>query len=152
MALKIHLFNQQKDLPINRRMIRSLIKASLQLEEVKCDEVSVHFVDEKTICELHREYFNDPSPTDCISFPIDGPEECIYRILGEVFVCPATAVGYALKKKANPLDELALYVIHGLLHLIGYDDIQPKDRAKMRLAEKRHLKNIRTKNILLTIQ
>jgi probable rRNA maturation factor len=152
MALKIHLFNKQDDLPINRRMVRSLVKAFLKLEEVHCHEVSIYFVDEKTICQLHEQFFDDPSPTDCISFPMDGPEEITYRILGEVFICPQAAIAYSAKRKVNPLNELSLYVIHGLLHLIGYDDIDPKDRAKMRLAEKRHLESINAKNISLSIR
>jgi probable rRNA maturation factor len=74
-----------------------------------------------------------------MSFPIDdapeNPEE--YRHLGDVVVCPATAYLHA---KANPSlfwDELTLYIIHGLLHLLGYDDIDPNDRAIMRRQERR---------------
>jgi probable rRNA maturation factor len=138
MPLTIHLSNKQKDLKIISKNIKALVKNFLSLEKTTCHEVSIHFVDEKTICQLHQQFFNDPSPTDCISLPMDDEDEP-YRVLGEIFVCPKAAVDYAEKHQTDPQRELCLYVIHGLLHLIGYDDIDPKDRAKMRRAEKRHL-------------
>src|SRR5262249_2821323 len=106
------------------------------------DEVSVNFVDTETICEIHAEYFDDPSPTDCISFPLDGEEE-EYRVLGEIFVCPQTAIEYAEAHGCCPYQETTLYIIHGLLHLIGLDDIYEKDRAEMRRRETRHLENLK---------
>lgn len=109
--------------------------------KVKSDEVIIHLVSKPQICKLHADFFNDPSPTDCISFPMDnelGKEG--YRVLGEIFVCPAVALEYAEEHGKDPMDELKLYLVHGILHLLGYDDIKPKDRQKMRRMEAECLK------------
>lgn len=108
----------------------------LEHEKVRCDEISVFFVDSQTIAELHGRFFNDPTSTDCITFPIDEIDDGeSYRILGEIFVCPKTALDFALRKHKDPFEEVTLYVVHGLLHLLGYDDIEPKARARMRRKE-----------------
>lgn len=137
-------------MPISSRAVKKIVVAVISLEKQVCDEVSVHFVTEKEICKLHREYLNDPSPTDCISFPMDDfVSDIEYRILGEVFVCPETAVHYAHEHASDPYLECTLYIVHGLLHLMGYDDLQPKVKAVMRKAEKRHMHNLKKLNLLL---
>lgn len=144
--MKIDVINKQKALKISAPQVKKLVKAVLALENVSCDEVAIHFVDTKTITSIHGEFFNDPTPTDCISFPIDDESpSCGYRMLGEVFVCPQTAIEYASKHGSDPLEETTLYIVHGLLHLIGYDDIDPKDRKAMRAAEQRLMQKIKGK-------
>jgi len=131
----------QKKVPakIDARIVKKLVKDFLEFHSCVTDEVSIHFVDTKTICKLHDEFFNDPSPTDCISFPIDTAEDEGYKVLGEVFVCPETAVHYVAKNGGDVMQEIQLYVVHGLLHLLGYDDLTPQDRKVMRREEKRFL-------------
>lgn len=141
--MKILISNKQKSLKIFARQIKKIVKEVIAFEGHSCDEVSIHFVETDEICRLHEMFFNDPSPTDCISFPIDDSEENIYRVLGEIFVCPETAKKYAETHHLLPYNELVLYIIHGLLHLMGYDDIKEKDRKLMRAAERRHLKNLK---------
>jgi len=65
------------------------------------------------------------------------------RILGDVFVCPKTAIEYSKSHGGDVYEELTLYVIHGLLHLMGYDDIEETDIVKMREAEKRHMNHLK---------
>lgn len=147
--MKIDIFNQQKDLKIPVPLFRKIIKEVLRFEGQECQEVSVHFVPTETICRLHLEFMDDPTTTDCISFPLDeDPNEPGYRILGEIFVCPKTALAYTAAHQGDPLKETVLYVIHGLLHLMGYDDIKKNDRAQMRAAERRHLKHLEALNLL----
>lgn len=143
--MKVYFENLQTDLPIQTDAISPLVEAVLALEGCNCDEVGIHFVDPDEICNLHYQYFNDPSLTDCISFPIDGISEDVigYRVLGDVFVCPKVAMEYAAKRKGDAYREASLYVVHGLLHLMGYDDIEEKDRVDMRAAEARHMRNLR---------
>ena len=122
----------------------------LKNESIKWNEVSITFVSEKEICSLHKKYFNDPSSTDCISFPIDS-EYSEYSILGEVFVCPKVAIEYATKHKNTPGKELTLYIVHGLLHLIGYDDISEKERKIMRKKEAYHINLLQKENLILSL-
>ncbi|MCB1114273.1 MAG: rRNA maturation RNase YbeY [Chlamydiia bacterium] len=145
--MKIHLVNQQKDLKLDRILWRKAIKEVAALQNETFEEVTLHFVTQDAICQLHDDYFNDPSPTDCISFPIDGPDEP-HRILGDVFICPKTAIDYTHKNGGDPEREALLYGIHGMLHLFGYDDMTPEERQKMRRYEKKHLKNLEAKGII----
>ena len=146
--MKVLISNKQKDLKISSVKTKALAKAVIAFEGQQCDEVSLQFVTTKEISRLHDHFFNDPSTTDCISFPLDDEGED-YRVLGEVFVCPETALHYANSHHVSPLEEVSLYIIHGLLHLMGYDDLSPKDRKEMRAAEKRHLINLKHLNLLL---
>lgn len=139
--MKITIYNQQSDLKFPDGFVETIVYSTL--EECPCEEVIIHLVDKNKISELHEIYFQDPTPTDCISFPIDKE-----TVLGEVFVCPEVAIEYAQKNEKDPLEETALYIVHGLLHLLGYDDLTPSDRAKMRSAEKTMLKKVVVRNLI----
>lgn len=135
----INISNQQRVLAISKQHTAKLIETVITGEGQTCHEVSLYFVDIPTICKLHQDFFNDPSPTDCISFPIDEDCSSPYRVLGEVFVCPAIAKKYAKENQTNAFAETALYIIHGLLHLMGYDDLEDPDILLMREAEQRYV-------------
>lgn len=126
----VHLFDRQKDLKIDKGSLRALVKSTLAFLDSTPDEVSLYLVPEKKIIQLHDEFFNDPTSTDCISFPLDASH------LGEIFVCPKTAIAYAKKHNLDPHTETALYIVHGLLHLLGYNDLTPADKRVMRKKEK----------------
>lgn len=129
--IKIHVENAQKALPIKKRVITSIVKSILEFLKVDCEEISIYFVTEKEITKLHDQFFQDPTPTDCISFPIDE------KHLGEIFVCPSVAISYAKKRGIDPFKETILYLIHGILHLIGHDDLDPKSKKIMRRMEQK---------------
>lgn len=141
--MDVYVYDQQHALKLPHDAVQALTTQVVSNEGYHYDEVSIHFVDTKTISELHEQYFDDPSPTDCISFPIDDPDAEGYRVLGDVFVCPETAIEYAEKHGCDPYEETALYIVHGLLHLMGYDDVEEEDRKEMRAAEERHLKSLK---------
>lgn len=145
--MKIHIVNKQKLLPIKAAAWRSIVQEIALLQKETFEEVTLHFVDKKTISALHETFFDDPTPTDCISFPLDGPSEP-YRILGEVFVCPEVAKEYTALKGGSFQREVVLYALHGLLHLFGYDDMTPNDKRRMRRAEKKHLTHLDTKGLI----
>ncbi len=152
--MKVLVFDQQEDLPIQVESVKPVVKHLLSQEKQATDEVAVYFVSTEEIIRLHHEFFNDPSPTDCISFPLDQEEEGGgYHILGEIFICPKTAVDYVLKSGEGINEEcyreLTLYLIHGLLHLIGYDDIEQEDRLEMRAAEARNMEPLIRQKLLL---
>jgi probable rRNA maturation factor len=120
------------------------VKQIILEEKQPCDEVSVHFISAKEMCRMHGHYFGDASLTDCISFPIDIDEKDEhYRVLGDVFVCPKQAIEYSHKHRLDPYVETTLYIVHGLLHLMGYDDIEKEDAAQIRKAEKRQMNKLK---------
>jgi probable rRNA maturation factor len=140
----IHIIDRQSDLEISPTAVKKIVESVIKGEKQKCDEVSIYFVDTAEICDLHEQFFDDPSTTDCISFPMDEDEEDFgHRILGEIFVCPETAVKYASEHVSTTApEEVTLYVIHGLLHLMGYRDLEEDDISMMRKAETRHIKRL----------
>ena len=139
----VNVINNQSELSIENEHVQRIVEQVILFEHRRCDEVNIYFVDTSTICQLHADFFNDSTPTDCISFPIDdGDEGEGHCLLGEVFICPATAIAYSKKKDKDPYTETTLYIGHGLLHLMGYDDLETKAKRRMRRAEARHMKNL----------
>lgn len=134
---RIYVNNRQTALRLDAKGIRQLVKETVAREAFLCGEITIHFVGSRKISALHAEFFDDPSVTDCITFPLASPDPRL--ISGDVFVCPQTAIDYVQKQGGDALAETYLYVIHGLLHLMGYDDLNPKAKRAMRQAEKRHL-------------
>lgn len=138
------IYNKQKDITLSASNIKLMIPFLLRNLKISTDEVILHFVSKSAIGKIHDTFFSDPSPTDCISFPIDpprtDPSQEKHNILGEVFVCPKVALEYAAENKLDPYLETKLYIIHGILHLLGYDDLDPTSRRKMRQMEKKCLK------------
>jgi probable rRNA maturation factor len=145
----INISDQQSALALSVPAIKKIVTQVLSFENRKCDEVSLFFVDVKTICKLHADFFNDPSPTDCISFPMDEDSSLGYQILGEIFISPQAAIDYSGSHNGDPYKELTLYIIHGLLHLMGYDDIEEAEQLQMRQAEERHMNNLIEKKLCL---
>ncbi len=147
----VNVIDQQTELRISIEQVQQIVQYVVKQEGQICDEVNIYLVDTLTICQLHEQFFDDPSPTDCISFPMDEKvgKEVYPRILGEVFICPSTAIAYANDHKVDPYKEATLYLIHGLLHLMGYDDLEEQDILLIRQAEERHLQNLQALNLLL---
>ena len=130
--MEIEVFSSK----INKNSVRKAAILILSKEKVSCHKIVVHFVGKKKIASLHQEFFSDPAPTDCITFPID-PIGKSCDILGEIFICLEVAREYAAKHHIPLQEELTLYLVHGLLHLLGYEDHTSQERAKMRKKEKR---------------
>ncbi len=138
--MKVTIHNQQKDLVLPIKSLKQQIEKFLLHKKVRCSSVVIHYVTKNKISQIHQDFFDDPSPTDCISLPIDSPkDDHPFSVLGEVFVCPKVALEYTEGSSADPQEETLLYTIHGLLHLLGFDDISTKDRAVMRREEKKAL-------------
>ena len=147
--MKVTIVDKQTSLEISEKLVEKQVKAILKEEKIKTDEVILHFVDEKTIKKLHLKLFNDPKETDCITQPIDRPgsETAGYHILGEAFICADVAIKNAFEFKTTPYHELTLYVIHTILNLIGYDDINKEEVKLMRKKENYYLNLLKEKNI-----
>lgn len=146
-TIEVNVSQEQDFLPISTDSVVALVNDFIQFSGVKYDEVAIHFVDTPTISRLHSEFFDDPTSTDCISFPIDPPDGKGYLVMGDVFVCPETAHSYVASHDGNVYKEITLYVTHGLLHLLGYDDIEEEDIVKMRAAEANYLAHVSEKHL-----
>jgi rRNA maturation RNase YbeY len=106
--------------------------------------IEVNFVDEKEIRVLHREFLRDSSATDVITFDLGAaplPGRCIAR-LAAIAICVPVAQNYAERYQVSLREELHRLVIHGVLHLLGYDDHTAAGKKQMRLEENKILRRI----------
>ena len=105
-------------------------------------EVQLHFVDEPSIEVLNRDHMNGSGPTDVLAFPVDDPAEVpvdVPVLLGDVVVCPSVAARQAPEHAGDYHAELALLVVHGVLHLLGDNHADPDQAAAMQTKERGHL-------------
>ncbi len=102
-------------------------------------ELSLVFMSDPELAELHGEYCDDPSVTDVITFPGDAEMD----FAGEICVSADRARIEAPRQGWSVSEELTLYLVHGWLHLAGEDDLDDESRASMREAEKRCLARLR---------
>ncbi len=107
--------------PLTGDLVR-LAERTLEGEGVRGAELSLSFVDAGEMADLHERYLGEVGPTDVLSFALDED-----GLLGDVVVCPAVAAGNNPDRDA----ELRLLVVHGTLHLLGYDHELGEDRAVM---------------------
>ena len=99
-------------------------------------ELSISFVTEDEIADLHRRYLQQDGPTDVLSFPLDDQAgEDGLRMLGDVVISPAVA---ARNNPDDPGSELRLLLVHGILHLLGHDHMEQADRATMWARQERY--------------
>ena len=134
--IAISITNGQKTLPVDRRRVRRAVRAILGDAGIAEARVSVAVVDDPTIAGLHQQFLNDPEPTDVLSFLLERAPPVLE---GEVVVSADTAKASAPRYGCTATEELLRYVIHGTLHLVGYEDSTPRKRAIMRKREEKHL-------------
>ncbi len=102
-------------------------------------ELSLVFLTDAAIAQIHADFMADPTATDVITFEGDATA----GLAGEICVSADTAAAYARAHRGDFAAELALYVLHGWLHLAGYDDLRPDRKRRMRAAEARAMKLLR---------
>lgn len=112
-------------------MIKRAVRNTISSEAIKRNiEIAVCLVTDKKIQEFNKKYLSENNPTDVIAFnTASGIGNA--GIIADVLVSADTAVSNAGVFKTSPLHELTLYVIHGTLHVLGYDDQSVKDRLVM---------------------
>ncbi|MCG8584212.1 MAG: rRNA maturation RNase YbeY [Pirellulales bacterium] len=107
--------------------------------DVQSANVSVAIVDDATIWRLNREYLEHDYPTDVLSFVLSQDDQ---RLEGEIIVSADTAEREAVEHGWSSESELLLYVVHGALHLVGYDDDSDENRQRMREREQEILSRL----------
>jgi probable rRNA maturation factor len=121
LGLRILVSNRQ-ELPIDEGELTELARRTLAAEGKADTELSLSFVSPAEMADLHLRYLGEAGPTDVLAFPLD--EE---GLLGDVVVCPAEA-----GRSSHDLPaEMRLLVVHGILHLLGYDHEEDSDRRLM---------------------
>jgi probable rRNA maturation factor len=122
---------------LDRGQLAEVARRVLEAEGIARAEVSIAVVDDPTIHDLNRLHLDHDEPTDVISFVLSDSDDPVFS--GELVVSAEMAAATARDAGADPRAELALYVVHGLLHLCGLDDRDPESEAEMRRSEERIL-------------
>jgi probable rRNA maturation factor len=121
--------------PVDRGRLERLAAHVLAARAVPHElELSITCVDVTRITELNREHLGGDGATDVLAFPIDAPDQVVSGVpglLGDVVVCPQVAARQARDHGRTAEGELDLLLVHGILHLLGYDHAEPAERADM---------------------
>ena len=138
--------------PVDTERWARLARAVLRDEGVGSGELGLRFVDSSAMAELNLAHMGTAGPTDVLAFPIDGghsgaPPSEPTVLLGDVVVCPAyaaqtngdPAASGNPRPTGDPDDELALLVVHGVLHVLGYDHAHEAEAAAMQTRERQLL-------------
>jgi len=133
---QIALLNQQSRHSVNERQLTEAATAILRDSEFSSAAISLAVVDDDTIHELNQRHLEHDWPTDVLSFVLEDDDD---HLEGEVILSADTAAAAADELGNSAAEEQLLYVIHGTLHLIGYDDKSDADVQEMRAAEARYL-------------
>jgi probable rRNA maturation factor len=157
MSVEVFAADEQSDHAVDTLRWVRLARSVLLAEGVKGEaELSLLFVDEQAMSDLNRRFGGKDGPTDVLAFPIDEepaeggrspdsggsgpgwvpvePSE-LPVLLGDVVICPSVALRNAAESGTAPNDELALLVVHGILHLMGMDHVDDEEATVMERRE-----------------
>jgi len=139
------LANRQSARKINVRRLREITMVLLAELAGPEAQLEINLVSPAQMAKVNQTFLQHEGPTDVITF--DYREASTGAALkgelhGELFICPAVAVLQAGEFDTDWRSELVRYVIHGVLHLLGYDDLEPAARRKMKRVEGRWLRKI----------
>lgn len=133
--LNIEIADQQQ-LPVDTNQLIEIASTILRDHGVIKGELSIALVDDPTIRELNLKYLDHDWETDVISFVLDEDDD---SLTGQLIVSTDTATRVAAQIDSTAAAELALYVAHGTLHLVGFDDVTEELATEMQAAEKSYL-------------
>lgn len=137
MSHDISLSNEQSRHPVNEQQLIDAAKSVLADSPFSSAVISLVVVDDSAILELNRQYLDHDWPTDVLSFVL---EDSGTHLEGEVIISADTAAEAAAELGCSAAAEQLLYVIHGVLHLVGYRDKTPVDAEEMRTSEAKFLR------------
>jgi len=128
--------DDRQDADVDLEGLMTLARATLLGEALADAELSISLVTENEIAGLHERYLHEAGPTDVLSFPLDDEAgEDGVRQLGDVVIAPAVA---ARNNPDDPAAELRLLLVHGILHLLGHDHMDDRERAEMWARQERY--------------
>jgi probable rRNA maturation factor len=143
--IAVSIASPQELVALPHGQLKDCARAVLGGEEIREAKVNLAFVDDATIAGLNQRFLNHAGPTDVITFPYScrGAK----KLEGEVVIGVEVAQRQAAERGHEIILELCLYVIHGTLHLCGYDDRSPRDAAVMRRKEREYLRQLNLPDI-----
>ncbi|MCP4377615.1 MAG: rRNA maturation RNase YbeY [bacterium] len=126
--LTVNISSSQTALRVPRKKISALVEFVTSAESAQLGEVDIAVVTGRRIAMLNRRYLQHVGVTDVLSFDLSAPGE---PMSVQIIVCGDLAVREARSRRGGPQRELMLYIVHGLLHVMGYDDTTTSQAEKM---------------------
>lgn len=136
--LSVSVANQQEALELDYSRIKTVARAVLNGEGLTDAKVTLAFMNDAAIHALNKRFLEHDEPTDVITFPYSQKP-----LHGDLAISTETAKAAAAERGHTASEELLLYVIHGVLHLCGYDDTSEKKRKIMREREQHYVKTLK---------
>jgi len=141
---RYEVINQTKEDIPELKTIRELLNFALKHEKLTNVEFNVIIVDMDTIHKMNKQYRGIDAPTDVISFALEDYQDIVYedqRLLGDIYICLEKAKIQSEEYGHSFLRELSFLTIHGLLHLLGYDHMNPDEEKIMFAKQEEILEN-----------
>ncbi|HTS16292.1 MAG TPA: rRNA maturation RNase YbeY [Verrucomicrobiae bacterium] len=136
MGIEVVVTNRQRRLRIDTRRLAGIAGRALGVVGAKPFHLGIALVNDAAIAKLNSQYHQTSGPTDILSFDYGEGQ-------GELIISVERAVAQARRYGTTTARELVLYVVHGILHLRGYDDLTAPERRRMRAAERKLMMRVR---------
>ncbi len=133
--MNISITNHQHKISISQAKVKWAAEVAAKRLRLKMDDLSVVFVGAQRMRTINRTFLKHDYVTDVITFDLGAA-------VGEIIICPSVAASQARQYGNSVQREILLYMVHGLLHLAGYDDHAPADITRMRAKEKELMKEL----------
>ncbi|HVU08898.1 MAG TPA: rRNA maturation RNase YbeY [Verrucomicrobiae bacterium] len=146
----ITIANRQRTKIINSRLLKQIVDELFAELEITATEIEINLVGAKEMAKINWNFLRHEGSTDVITFDY-GQKARFARVLappnlhGEIFICVDDAISQAKQFKTNWQSEIVHYIVHGILHLLGHDDLKPALRRKMKRKEDSLLRKLSKK-------
>ena len=144
--MNLIIANRQRTKKINTRLLRQIAEDVLAHLKVEKVELGITLVGAKAMARVNWQFLQHVGPTDVITFDHMEKRKAESgkrkELHGELFVCVDEAVGQAKEFKSSWQSEVVRYVVHGVLHLLGHDDLKPALQRKMKQEENRQMRRL----------
>lgn len=144
--MNVIIANRQRTKKINARRLKEIVRAVFDELNITEAELGIHLVGAKEMARVNWEYLQHEGATDVITFDHAEKRKAESRkrkfIHGELFICVDVAVKQAKEFKSSWQAEVVRYIVHGVLHLLGFDDLKPQMRRKMKREENRLVRRL----------
>jgi len=147
--MDISLENLQKKVSLNSSQILKIVKSILRYERIEKASLTIVFVTRQKIRSLNKKFLRRDYATDVLAFDLNDqaslkrkPSPKPKTLVGDIIISTDAALKNAKAYETTLAQELTLYIIHGILHLLGFDDHAPRDIQKMRKKEQELLKRL----------
>jgi probable rRNA maturation factor len=150
--MTLALLNRQRTKKINTRLLREIVEqvfVELKIESVESVELGISLVGAREMTLLNETFLKHEGSTDIITFdyqePGTGSRKPELKLHGELFICVDEAILQAKRFRSTWQSEIVRYVVHGILHLLGHDDLKPALRRRMKREENRLVRRLSQK-------